>query len=138
MKRMDDRGFSLVELIIVIAIMAVLMGILAPQFLRHMETSREQKDRSVFGEIERSARIACNLREVYDALPEGDTVVTIKNGEQVASDVEELTAELRRTMPDTIYFVSKKYKNAGDQTLVINVDIDKQLFLFTNSWDSVP
>ena len=138
MKRMDDRGFSLVELIIVIAIMAVLMGILAPQFLRHMETSREQKDRSVFGEIERSARIACNLREVYDALPEGDTVVTIKNGEQVASGVEELTAELRRTMPDTIYFVSKKYKNAGDQTLVINVDIDKQLFLFTNSWDSVP
>ncbi len=40
----SNKGFSLVELIIVVAIMAVLMGVLAPQYLRFVESSREQSD----------------------------------------------------------------------------------------------
>ena len=35
-KKMDNRGFSLVELIIVIAIMAVLIVALAPQYLKYL------------------------------------------------------------------------------------------------------
>ena len=41
---MNNKGFSLVELIIVIAIMAVLVGVLAPQFLRYVERGRQSKD----------------------------------------------------------------------------------------------
>ncbi len=40
----NNKGFSLVELIIVVAIMAVLIGLLAPQFIKHVERSREAKD----------------------------------------------------------------------------------------------
>ncbi len=40
----NNDGFSLVELIIVIAIMAVIVGILAPQFIKYVEQSRESKD----------------------------------------------------------------------------------------------
>lgn len=39
----QNKGFSLVELIIVIAIMAVLVGFLAPQFLKYVEKSRDSK-----------------------------------------------------------------------------------------------
>lgn len=43
-KTLNNKGFSLVELIIVIAIMAVLVGVLAPQFLKYVEKSRESAD----------------------------------------------------------------------------------------------
>ena len=43
-KKMNNKGFSLVELIIVIAIMAVLIGVLAPQFIKYVEKSRESTD----------------------------------------------------------------------------------------------
>ena len=39
-----NKGFSLVELIIVIAIMAVLVAVLAPQFIKYVEQSRRSRD----------------------------------------------------------------------------------------------
>ena len=43
-KEMNNKGFSLVELIIVIAIMAVLVGILAPQYLKYVSNSKVSTD----------------------------------------------------------------------------------------------
>lgn len=43
-KSLTNKGFSLVELIIVIAIMAVLVGVLAPQYIKYVEKSRVSAD----------------------------------------------------------------------------------------------
>ncbi len=43
-KEMNNKGFSLVELIIVIAIMAVLIGVLAPQYLKYVKSSKVSTD----------------------------------------------------------------------------------------------
>ena len=43
-KQKNNKGFSLVELIVVIAIMAVLVGVLAPQLIKYVEKSREATD----------------------------------------------------------------------------------------------
>jgi type IV pilus assembly protein PilA len=47
----NNKGFSLVELIIVIAIMAVLVGVLAPQFIKYVEQSRKSRDIQTAQEI---------------------------------------------------------------------------------------
>lgn len=43
-KKKDNKGFSLVELIIVIAIMAILVGIVGTQVVPYIEKSRKAKD----------------------------------------------------------------------------------------------
>lgn len=43
-KEMNNKGFSLVELIIVIAIMVILVAVLAPQYLKYVEKSRVSTD----------------------------------------------------------------------------------------------
>ena len=42
--KMNNKGFSLVELIIVIAIMAILVGVLAPQLLKYIEKTNVSAD----------------------------------------------------------------------------------------------
>ena len=43
-KMKNNKGFSLVELIIVIAIMAILVGVIAPQLIKYIEKSRQSAD----------------------------------------------------------------------------------------------
>lgn len=47
----ENKGFSLVELIIVMAIMAILVGIVASQVLPYMDKSRQSKDQQILSSI---------------------------------------------------------------------------------------
>jgi type IV pilus assembly protein PilA len=64
----ENKGFSLVELIIVIAIMAVLMAVLAPALLQYVEKSRAQKDDSAMGEVANAVLIAMSDQNIYDEM----------------------------------------------------------------------
>ncbi len=66
----NQKGFSLVELVIVIAIMAVLIGLLAPQFIKHVERSRESKDLQNIENVKSAieAYVADNKMEAGDEI----------------------------------------------------------------------
>lgn len=57
-KTTTNKGFSLVELIVVIAIMAVLVAVLAPAMLRYVENSRKSTDASTVEGVVSTAQAA--------------------------------------------------------------------------------
>ena len=85
-KQKNNKGFSLVELIVVIAIMAVLVGVLAPQLIKYVEKSREATD------IQNCDSIASILKSYYsDKEVTGDIVVTLSNSAAPTGDTVALT-----------------------------------------------
>ena len=70
-KQKNNKGFSLVELIVVIAIMAVLVGVLAPQLIKYVEKSREATD------IQNADSIATAVKTYYSDKETYPNTVTV-------------------------------------------------------------
>lgn len=74
-KKNDNKGFSLVELIIVVAILAILVGLLAPQYLKYVEKSRKSADASNLDEMVRAIQVYA--ADAEETLPEDRYTITI-------------------------------------------------------------
>lgn len=68
MKKMNNKGFSLVELIIVIAIMAILAGAIAPALIRYIDKSRKSNDVSSGKTIKTAVETAMGNEDTYELL----------------------------------------------------------------------
>ena len=84
MKKTNNKGFSLVELIIVIAIMAILVGVLAPQYIKYVEKSKKSADLDIAEGV--YTAVQTTLTDSDYTIPDKCTVVinatnvTITNG----------------------------------------------------------
>lgn len=67
MKKMNNKGFSLVELIIVIAIMAILAGAIAPALIKYIDKSRRSSDVNNAQSIATAVSSALAKEDAYDA-----------------------------------------------------------------------
>lgn len=76
MKKMNNKGFSLVELIVVVLIMAIIAVALAPQVMKWVENSRKSTDVTNYGHVGEALEIAYAKEQVYKA---GDTQIKTSN-----------------------------------------------------------
>ena len=142
--RKNNKGFSLVELIVVVAIMAVLVGVLAPAYLRYVEKSRMQKDDSAVAEVVEAVKIALSEEDVYDSVNFGtatdDTkiTITVNTGAITVSGVNTVNGatttlldEVKATVGDTITFSSKTYKEKTSYVITL-----ESATAVTGAWNS--
>lgn len=135
-ERKDNRGFSLVELIIVVAIMAVLMIVLAPAMLRYVEKTRVTKDESAVAEVLKVTELALSDDKLYTEAGGGDITVTVKDDTEISvacgtgadpGAAGNLKADIQAAVGDKIRFSSATYRGKTF-TLYFEYDEDRQTY----------
>lgn len=109
MKKTNNKGFSLVELIIVIAIMAILVGVLAPQYLKYVEKSRESADKDTLDSFYTACTTAAADPEIT-GVPTNSTYTTFVGG-STASTWSSEVADTIGSADGNLKFKSKKAGN---------------------------
>ena len=127
-KSIGNKGFSLVELIIVIAIMAILIGVMAPQLLKYVERSRQSKDVQAVDTIHTAIVTAMLDPAVTDA-PTSETYNSLDdlykdttNCKDFVAAVKEIANETDASKIEGDAFTSNAYKGSK---IVINIDKNK-------------
>lgn len=137
-EKMNDKGFSLVELIIVVAIMAVLVVVLAPQYLKYVEKSRVSADASTAANFESAMSVLASDVDVPLNTSETYTVVSNTSGAITISD--DLKTALTKAgsidVAKTYKYTSTAFK-AQVVTIELYYDNTAKMWKVTNDAPSV-
>ena len=118
----NNKGFSLVELIIVIAIMAVLVGVLAPTYLQYVEKSKKANDVSTIDTIVNAVEIAAIDPVVVGAANTDETItITVTSGGMAITPntgkwvetINDAVSDAKLKSFDSVSFTATKSKDTG-------------------------
>lgn len=152
-KSLTNKGFSLVELIIVVAILAILMAILAPQYLRYVERARLQKDNSSIGEFANAIKLAVTDEDIVQEMNGLDSSKTVEfeftstsgviapSGGTAATfaEIPKLKAEIEASVGSftDIVMTSNTYRTTGP-TVIVSIDSNNVITVTAKKWVDKP
>lgn len=113
----NNKGFSLVELIIVIAIMAILAGALAPALIKYINKSRRSADISNADTIRTACQTAMSDEDAMVAIGTGVTGASVSD---LKSKYGAFSTEISSILGNST--ITSKYFDKGNEfTVDINV-----------------
>lgn len=125
---MKNKGFSLVELIIVIAIMAILAAAIAPALIRYIDKSRKADDVTAAGTIESSVSAAIANEDAYEeavkATPTVVANVSKGGGSYIGATFK---SEMESSLPQG---ADIKFKKKGASFYVAQTDANGQISVY--------
>lgn len=103
----EREGFSLIELIIVIAIMAILIGVVALVVLPYLESSRESTDRAALNEVATAFKSAASVNSKYAT--EVNKMTTATSSASLKADLKKkIESYLEKSLDETEKGLSSK------------------------------
>ena len=89
-KKTNKKGFTLIELIVVIAILGILAAVLIPRFTGFQDKA---KSTQVMVDAKQIATAADALLVELDAVPTADQIVEIAGDDILAADIDDLAED---------------------------------------------
>lgn len=132
-ENMNNKGFSLVELIIVIAIMAILIVVLAPQYLKYVEKSRVSSDQTTVVEFINAMQVLASDPDISLDTGKTYTLTSDSTGKlTVSGDLKTLLTD--EGMLDSKTIDSSKLQSTSYKTATVNLTLtfDKPSATATN------
>lgn len=107
-RKKDNKGFTLVELVILVAILAILVGLLAPQYTKYVEKSRQSADVDNLEEMVKAVQVyvvderteasgTTTLTATITLTKDGVTIVDADNKVGVTAALEEYVPNYSKT-----------------------------------------
>lgn len=119
----NQKGFTLVELIVVIAILGVLAAVLVPQYIQYVERARQGSDISYIGEVAHNVAIESAAMEgssgvtftIAFTLSTGEYAIT---SDKATLSTADLTTAVQAVVPETP-FKSKRFATTAPDNVTV-------------------